>query len=166
VKLAPALLLAALWCALTYELTPASAALGLVVGVALSLLYRPEPSPEAAQDGESRLRRLARRLRAAALLAVSFFWDLITSSVRLGLHVLKPRHVWHMAIVPISIAPRSDRELTLLSTLITLTPGTLTIDVTPERDTLYVHVMAAADPTAVQRELERGVVRRVRRLFQ
>jgi multicomponent Na+:H+ antiporter subunit E len=139
--------------------------LGLALGGALSLLYESETARPPPAGGPSRLRRGARRLQAAAALAASFLVDLLVSSVLLGLHVLKPRHVWHMATVPVSIEPCSDRELVVLSTLITLTPGTLTVDVSRDRATLYVHVMAAKDPERTRRSLEQGVVRRVRRLF-
>ena len=39
-----------------------------------------------------------------------------------------------------------DFEITLLANLITLTPGTLSVDVSDDRKTLFVHAIDCSDP--------------------
>ncbi|MDJ0974120.1 MAG: Na+/H+ antiporter subunit E [Planctomycetota bacterium] len=155
------LILAALWCVLTRELTVANLILGLAVGAGIALLLRHD-RPERSDRARS---SLVHRARAALILAVTFLWDLVISSVRMGVHVLRPQHTWREAIVPVAIETQSEGELTVLSALITLTPGTLTVDVAEDQRTLHVHVMTSGDPDAMRRDLEAGVVRHVRRLF-
>ncbi len=46
--------------------------------------------------------------------------------------------------VPLDAA-RSDLEVTLVANYITLTPGTLTVDVSPDRRTLLIHSLLAGD---------------------
>jgi multicomponent Na+:H+ antiporter subunit E len=48
----------------------------------------------------------------------------------------------------------SDLEIAVLANLITLTPGTLCLDVSEDRRTLYVHAMFVSEPDQVRREIK------------
>ena len=49
----------------------------------------------------------------------------------------------------------------MLANLITLTPGTLTLDVAPDRKSLYVHAMFVDDPEQIRAEIKNGMERRL-----
>ena len=55
----------------------------------------------------------------------------------------------------------AEGEICLLSSLITLTPGTLTIDVAPDRLSLSVHFMHVDDEESAVRSIQNGFERRV-----
>ena len=55
---------------------------------------------------------------------------------------------------------------TFLANSITLTPGTLGLDVSEDRKTLYVHSMWVDDPDEVRREIKQGFERRVLELMR
>ena len=57
---------------------------------------------------------------------------------------------------------KSDAGITVLANLITLTPGTLSLDVSPDRKTLFVHALHVEDPDAFRREVKEGFERRVK----
>lgn len=59
----------------------------------------------------------------------------------------------------------SDFQITLLANLITLTPGTLTVDVTDDRAALIVHAIDCPDPDAARREIADGFERLIREAF-
>lgn len=69
--------------------------------------------------------------------------EFITANLSVTAEVLRPRGRSKMkpAIVAVPAASRSDSEWTLISSLITLTPGTLTITISREHGILYVHGM-------------------------
>ena len=56
---------------------------------------------------------------------------------------------------------KSDGEIFLVADLISLTPGSLSLDVSPDGKTLYVHAMFVDDPEALRRDLKQGMERRV-----
>ena len=56
---------------------------------------------------------------------------------------------------------KGDTEILLVASLISLTPGTLSLDVSPDRKTLYVHGMFVEDPEALKQELKQGMERSV-----
>jgi multicomponent Na+:H+ antiporter subunit E len=60
------------------------------------------------------------------------------------------------AIVAIPLDIDSDGEITLLANMITLTPGTLSLDVSDDRRFLYVHGMHIKDIEAFKQEIKGG----------
>jgi multicomponent Na+:H+ antiporter subunit E len=107
------------------------------------------------------LGRLLRRIVAVVLLVLSFWWELLLSNIRLAADVLRPRMRMRPGIIAVPLDARTDLELVLLSNLVTLTPGTLTIDVSADRRTLYVHAMFVTSPEALVDGIKRGLERRV-----
>jgi len=99
------------------------------------------------------------------LLAVGFGRDLWVSSIQVAGAVLSPRDIAEprFLTVPLTRA-RSDLEITLVANYITLTPGTLTVDVSPDRGTLLVHSLLAGDAgDDVRRDVQENIERRVTR---
>ena len=70
------------------------------------------------------------------------------------------------AVVAIPLDITSDGEILLLSMLINITPGSVTIDLSDDRRTLYVHVMHMTSVDETRREIKDGFERRVRLLFE
>ncbi|MBO0595688.1 Na+/H+ antiporter subunit E [Nesterenkonia sp. E16_10] len=99
------------------------------------------------------------------------FWyakEFITSNVTVTAEVLRPRRRAKMrpAIVAVPAASRSDSEWTMISSLITLTPGTLTITISKEHKILYVHGMFVENRgqlVAEIQEMEDRMLRAMRR---
>jgi multicomponent Na+:H+ antiporter subunit E len=78
------------------------------------------------------------------LLMTAFARDLVLSSLQVARVVVTPRAATapRFCIVPLASA-RTGLEVTLVANYITLTPGKLTVDVSPDGDTLLVHSLLA-----------------------
>lgn len=59
----------------------------------------------------------------------------------------------------------TDLQLTILANLITMTPGTLSIDIAEDRKSLFVHAMFIESEEALQREVNDNYVRRILNVF-
>ncbi len=90
-----------------------------------------------------------------------FVWELIKANLRVAYDVLTPDLQIRPGVVAIPLDVRTDAEITLLANLITLTPGTLSLDVSADRSVLYIHAMYIDDPKAVRLRIKRGFERRV-----
>ncbi len=91
-----------------------------------------------------------------------FLWDLLVSSLLVAQAVLSPRDITKPRMVTIPLHVRSDAGITMVANFITLTPGTLTVDVSPDRSTLLVHDLLAGDSGDGTRESVRvGIESRV-----
>lgn len=94
-------------------------------------------------------------------LAGYFLWDLARSSLKVAWDVVTPAHHSRPGIVAVPLAARTDGEILMTANLISLTPGTLSLDVSPDRRTLWVHAMFIEDPAHLRRDLKDGMERRV-----
>ena len=83
---------------------------------------------------------------------------------RVTLLVLRPRIELRPGIVAVPVDLAHDWQVALLANLITLTPGSLTVEVSSDRKTLFVHDLVVGDPEAVRREIKQGFERRIRGL--
>lgn len=150
------LLLALVWGAMTGVFTVPNLLLGYVFGfiVLLSLRRIIPPSPYFT--------------RIPTLLGFIGYYlvDLVRANLRVAYDVVTPPFHMQPAIIAVPLDARTDLEITLVSNLVTMTPGTLTVDISEDRRTLYVHAMFAADPDAVRREIKDGIERRVLELLR
>lgn len=99
------------------------------------------------------------------------FWyakEFVLVNLQVTADVLRPRKRMRMnpAIVAVPAASKSDSEWTLISALITLTPGTLTLTLSREHGILYVHGMfveSREELVAEIQEMEDRLLRAMRR---
>ena len=99
-------------------------------------------------------------------LAAFFAWQLVLANVRVALDVIRPRTGIRPAVVAIPLEVTMDAEILLLSMLINITPGSVTIDLSHDRKTLYVHVMHMDSVETTRREIKEGFERRIKLLFE
>ena len=89
-----------------------------------------------------------RRLGYALLFVPVFLWKVVVSGVAIARLALLPGVSFWPGIVAIPGGLPGLGSTAVLANLITLTPGTLTMDYDPERDILYIHWMDVADYAA------------------
>lgn len=100
-----------------------------------------------------------RRVTAWIKLVIMFHYELIVSSFAVAMDVLTPKHRSRPAIIEVPLDVKTDTGILLVTNLISLTPGTLSLDVSEDRKTLLVHAMFADDPDALRKSLKDGMER-------
>jgi multicomponent Na+:H+ antiporter subunit E len=150
------LVLALLWAAMVGSVDPAHMAVGFAVGYLVLWALRP-------LLGDTRyFTKLPQLLR----FTLFFAWELVLSNLRVAWDVVTPWARRRPGVVGVPLDARTDAEITLLANLITLTPGTLSLDVSQDRRTLWVHAMFVDDPERLRRSLKDGLERRVLELLR
>ena len=90
-----------------------------------------------------------------------FLWELIKANIKVAYEVLTPTHNMRPGVISFNLTAKNDLEITLLMNLISLTPGTLSLDVSFDRKCLYIHAIYADDLKKFQeqtKELERRLL--------
>ena len=152
------ILLAIVWSGLTASFTLPSLLTGYVIG--LAALWMAQPLFDAPGGYFLRVWRVVK-------LALFFVYELVVSSFRVAWDVITPTHFSRPTIIEVPLDVTSDLEILAVTNLISLTPGTLSLDVTPDRKTLIVHAMFAADdPDAEVAALKNGMERLVKEAFE
>ena len=146
-------LLALAWAALQGDFSLRSLLTGQLVGyVILVALVR---------GGVLRTSPYIGRVHRVVGLAAYFCRELLRANLRLALDVATPRFHMKPGIIAVPLDATRDGEILLLSMLINTTPGSVALDVSPDRRTLYVHVMYMDTPEAARAEIKNGFERRV-----
>lgn len=151
------LLLAVIWAGLWGSFTLMQLSFGFVIGFAT--LWIAQPLFGGPSGYYLRAWRIVR-------LILFFLYDLCVSSIQVAFDVLTPKDRSNPAILEMPLDVKSDIEILLVTNLISLTPGTLSLDVTPDRKTLIVHAMFADDPEQVIADLKSGMERMVKEVFE
>ncbi len=92
-------------------------------------------------------------------------WEILLSGIRVAWEVLTPRARARPGIIRVPLDLERDDQIALLAHLVTLTPGTVSLDVTPAKDALYVHVMFLDDIDEEIRTIRDGLGAWVRRVL-
>ncbi|RIX47082.1 hypothetical protein D3P08_25820 [Paenibacillus nanensis] len=95
-----------------------------------------------------------KRSWAVIKLFIIFNRELFLSSIAVLLHIVRPRLAIRPGIVEMKTELKSSFEITLLSCLICLTPGTLTLDVSNDGETLYIHAMDIKDAEELKEQIK------------
>lgn len=120
-----------IWIGLWGSVSWANVLGGIAVALVLLLTL---PLPPVATAGVLHPLALARFL-------AFFVVDLVSSTLQVARLVLRRQRPLEQAIVAVPVTAASDQLLTLLANSISLTPGTLTLEVDRPRATLYVHAI-------------------------
>lgn len=96
---------------------------------------------------------------------IYYAWELLKSNAVILYEILTPGFDMRPGVIGIPIRAKTDLEITILANLITMTPGTLSLDVSPDRRTLYIHAMYIHDPEALRKDIQENLERRVLELL-
>jgi multicomponent Na+:H+ antiporter subunit E len=147
---------AVIWVAITGSATILNLVFGFAVAALALWVVRGEI------DRASRKMRIGRMLS----LLVLFIRELAMSAWKVAVLVTRPRLDVKPGIFAFPLTVSRDFEITLLANLITLTPGTLSLDVSADRKFLFVHALDASDIDATKREIADGFERKILEAFE
>ncbi len=146
-------LLALVWTVVTGSFTAPNLLMGFVIGYLVMRLLRPLIGATG----------YVGRIWHVFELAVFFVRELIVASARIVVDVATPSHRMQPGVIAFPLDAKTSAEITLLANLISLTPGTLSLDVSEDRSTLFIHVMyvrgrdVEAECARIKRSLESRV---------
>lgn len=93
--------------------------------------------------------------------AFYFLYQMIKANIHVAYDVMTPKYFMRPGIVQYPMNARTDMEINLLAMMISLTPGTLIVDISDDKKNLYIHVMYLQDPETFVNETKTGLERRL-----
>jgi len=147
------MLLALAWAALQGEFSLWTLATGYVIGYLILVAL--------VRGGVLETSPYVGRVHRVVGLAAYFFYELVKANFRLALDVATPRFDMKPGIIALPLDVTQDGQILLLSMLINTTPGSVALDISPDRKTLYVHVMYMDTPDAAREDIKKGFERRI-----
>lgn len=150
------ILLALAWTALTGQFDPVNFMSGFVLGYLVLWLVQRVTGPS----------NYFKKVYQIISFVLFFVGALIRANLRVAYEVITLTHTMRPGVVAVPLELQTDAAITLLANLITLTPGTLSLDVSADQRVLYVHTMYVDDVEQFRREIKEGFERRVKEVFQ
>lgn len=150
------LLLAVVWIMLQNQVSAGMVVFGLILGVIIPVLtsvWWPE-------------RPKGFRMRKMISYSLLVVWDILVANIQVGWIVLtKPNSKLRPAWIVVPIDLRQPEAITVLAGTVTLTPGTISADLSNEGHSLLVHALHTEDPDAVRDEIKHRYERRLKEIF-
>lgn len=144
------------WFGLVNQLKVGSAVLALILATAIPLLTRPWWPNRA---------RISDPL-ALARYVLLVLWDILVANVQVAKIILfMPRDRIQSRWIAVPIDLTSAEAITLLAGTITMTPGTVTADMSADGRVLLVHSLHAPDPDAIRDDIKSRYEARLKRIF-
>lgn len=138
-------LLALIWMFLSGDFSTGNLIVGLAIGFLAITLSRPVLGSE----------RSVRGTWGVVRFVVVFGRELVRSNLQLARDLLRPSLPFEPGFIAFDIRDLDRTRTVVLAHLVSLTPGTLTVDLDDSGDTLYVHTLYAGDPDEVRRGIRR-----------
>ncbi|MFU8893298.1 MAG: Na+/H+ antiporter subunit E [Luteolibacter sp.] len=92
--------------------------------------------------------------------------EVITANLFIAVDIMRPKSAASPGFIELPLGPMSNMQILLLTNLITMTPGTLSFDLSHDRKRLLIHIMYLRDrPEEVREHLIERYVNVIHRLF-
>jgi multicomponent Na+:H+ antiporter subunit E len=144
-RLPSVLWLTCVWVLLWGTFTPASIVGGVLVAALVNALFRLPPATD---------RLPVRPLRILALL-LFLLWDLVVSGAEVSWQVLRHGPRARGAIMAVPLISSSDRVVTVVANALSLSPGTMALQIDHDHDVWYVYALGPRDHADVERARRR-----------
>ena len=150
------LILTLVWTLLQNEVSPGMVVFGVILGILIpwiTAVWWPD-TPRGF------------RLGRMALYSIMVMWDIMVANVHVAWIVLTRsnaslRPAW--VVIPLDL--KQPEAITILAGTITLTPGTVSADLSDGGHSLLVHALDCPDPDAVRDEIKHRYERRLKEIF-
>jgi multicomponent Na+:H+ antiporter subunit E len=149
-RLALIVWLTVMWVVLWREVSPANVLSGAAIGIVVIFVFPPHRISDS--------RYTVRPLRLLLFIGY-FFWQVLVSNLVVAREILTPRDRVRAGIVAVPVTASSNLVIMVVANAISLTPGTLTLEVRRDPPTLYVHVLHLHDLDRV-----RDTIRKMQRM--
>jgi multicomponent Na+:H+ antiporter subunit E len=146
------LMLAIAWLIVTGSFTEVNFLFGILVGYGILAI-----ASRQIEGGSNYVRKVPKIISFIGF----FIVDLVNANLRVAYDVITPTHLMRPGVIAYPLMAEGDVEITILGNLISVTPGTLSLDVSTDRKLLYIHAMYLDDEESLRaniRELERRVL--------
>jgi multicomponent Na+:H+ antiporter subunit E len=150
------LLLALAWSALIGSFQPVDLLFGFLLGYGVLWLTFRSRHPQ----------RYFTRLPRMIEFAFFFTKELILANLRIAATILSPRMQLRPGVVAVPLDLKTRAGIVFLANMISLTPGTLSLDISIDRKVLYVHTIWLEDADKFRNTIKQEYERRVKEIIE
>lgn len=140
------LLLSFIWVALTGSMYYSNFLFGFLLGFFILWVMN-------LNEGDQ---RYFNRVPKTLGLMLYFIYEMLVANLQVAYDVITPKYFFKPGIVRYPLEATSDLEINLLSTMISLTPGTLILDISEDKKSIFIHVMYLKNKEQFIKQIKNG----------
>ena len=106
-----------------------------------------------------------KRVFAALGFLCFYLWEVLVANFRIAVDILTPRQRMRPRFIQVRLDPLTSRQLLVLTNVLTMTPGTLCVEVSDDGQDLLVHSLYSESDDELIRIIKEDYERRVRNVF-
>jgi multicomponent Na+:H+ antiporter subunit E len=135
---------------------------GFLVGLGMTIFYDIVAGKSAKKTGRSGAKETLRMLPYSVSLVFVFVWELIKANVAVLAAAFRPKLNIEPGIVALPIDLDSDFKIMMLANMITLTPGTISVEISGDKKIIFVHALDCSDSQGVIDGIDKAFTRRLK----
>ena len=107
-------------------------------------------------------------MRILRMIAFIFYYlkEIVVSSLYIAWDIMTPKNFWRPGIVEVPICLKKEISILVLFDLISMTPGSLVLDYSPEKKKFYVHILYLRDKNEFIRKTKQELERKIQLIFE
>ena len=105
------------------------------------------------------------RIFRAILFIPYYLKELVLSSLFIAYDIITPRDHMKPGIVEVPVDLKSDTAIIAFANLISMTPGSLTMDMSPDKKKIYIHAMYLHDKQKFIDKIKNELENKIRQIF-
>jgi len=94
-----------------------------------------------------------------------FLKEMIIANIQIAYIIISPAMNIRPGFIEYPLDIRNDGAIVLLANMISLTPGTLSVDISPDRKYIYVHAMVMETPDKLKAQIKQTFERRIQKML-
>jgi len=95
---------------------------------------------------------------------VFYLLEIVKANLRIAYDIVTPRNRFRPGIIRVPLPELTDVQCMVLTNLVTMTPGTLSLELTEDKRTLYLHSMYIDYPELIRREIYKDYISRIKEI--
>lgn len=110
-------------------------------------------------------RPYAKKLLFFLKFLLNFFAEIVLANLQVARAALKPKLDLKPSFLAYPLKVQNDLEITLLANAITLTPGTISVEVSADKKTLFIHALFGEEDQAIMQRIQKKLEEPILRIF-
>jgi len=139
-------LLSFIWVALTGSLYYSNFLFGFMIGFFILLIMNRHETDQ----------RYFNKVPKTIGFICYFLYEMMRANIQVAYDVITPKYFFKPGIICYPLEANTDIEINLLSTMISMTPGTLILDISEDKKSLFIHVMYLKDREHFIAQIKKG----------
>jgi len=149
------LLLSLVWVALTGHLDYTNFLFGFILGFFILWLLSRTMNPNSAEKG------YFYRVPKIIMFILYFIYEMIRANIEVGREIITPKLNMTPGIIEYKHSLKTDFEITMFTYMVALTPGTMVMKISDDKETLYIHGMYLSDKEKFIEKMQNGLERKL-----